>query len=420
MRFARPRSQDCRWPAVRETSPIGDVVMEHSTSGQVSSGLQADLLGDGMLVFATTLSVSVFAPALRPLCDALFHDAPRLAHTAMAAHVLGGAIGGPLFGYLADRSGARRAITSALCVADAIALVLILGAGSSLGGTESFIALRFFQGAFSVGALSILMARATSQVHRGAAFKGAALVVAIAAGMPLGAVLMAVGDAKLCLTVSLILQASVAALVLLTSGDSAQAPTRATPQALELTDKRAALLGLSWTAAERFGVGAFVVTFSIWAHRVLGRSDAEVAALMSWFVVPFAVSMFVVARFAAKFDPRVLGLMGLVGYAAAFAALPFSASMLKPVLLACGLASTCIYGPSLCLMSRALPSDRRASGMGWINGAGNLGMLAGTITAGLLAATSEPAHTAERVFLVVSAVLLLVALVSIFVSRKGK
>jgi len=176
------------------------------------------------------------------------------------------------------------------------------------------------------------------------------------------------------------------------SADSASSPPSrrsAHPGALASLLKNAAFLRLPalWIGVERFTVGCFVITLSLYAHRILGYSDAKVGALFSCFLIPFALATWPLARFGRAFERRELMIGGALVYGLCFLSLGSGQTLLLPLLLAiAGTASAAIYSPSLCLAVSLAPKSLCASAMGLTNAAGTLGMLLGTASAGILTA----------------------------------
>lgn len=335
------------------------------------------------LVFTNMLSGTLLIPAVRPLFAAVHPDHPDAVHAFFSVNMLGAAIGAPVVGWLADRTGRARPLLATLALVDAILLV----ACTVPLPLAAVLALRFVQGAANVGALSILMGagakmRAADAHRDGIGLSGVAVVVAIVVGAPLGALLVAIGPCA-----PFYVAAACAASV---AGASATLPAAAEParrgsmQAL-LTQTPILRVPTLFIGAERFVVGCFVVTFSLYAHDALGRSDAQVGALFSWFLVPFALLTWPFGVAVQRLDRGVLLTLGAAVYAACFLTLGEVGTAALPFVLAlAGSASAAIYAPSLCIVAERTPHTMRATAMALANAGGTLGMLLGTATAGLL------------------------------------
>jgi MFS family permease len=249
----------------------------------------------------------------------------------------------------------------------------------------AILTLRTLQGAAGVGALSIVMGSARAgSAHDGAMGRMAAAVVAgIALGAPLGTLLLAVSPAFVFLCAGAL--AAFVALGCLTIAGTAQPRAHAATSIKEAAS--VVKIPALFVGAERFAVGCFVTTFSLYAHQVLGQSDRQVGAGFSIFLLSFALSSWTVGLASGRISPAVLLGGGAAVFGAGFASLGFVAEgSIWPALALMGLASGCIYTPSLCLASQPLPETQRSTAMGLINGAGTLGMMLGTALAGILAA----------------------------------
>jgi MFS family permease len=209
----------------------------------------------------------------------------------------------------------------------------------------------------------------------------AAVVAGIALGAPLGTLLL-LGGPPLVFGAAAAL-AGLGALGCLTLEQAPQALSR--PRPASWPAARALQLPALFVGAERFAVGCFVTTFSLYAHQSLGQSDRQVGAGFSVFLLCFALSSWTVGLASRRISPRLLLAGGAALFGLGFASLGFvGESALWPALALVGLASGCIYTPSLCLASQGVAETQRSTAMGLINGAGTLGMMLGTALAGIL------------------------------------
>lgn len=341
-----------------------------------------------LLALGNVLAGMLLIPAARPLLAERFPGSEGALHAFFSVNMLGAALGAPLVSWLADQLGARRAMAVGLSMVDGVLLAACLLPLP----LWALLALRTVQGAAAVGVLSIVMgsARADSapSAHGGAMGRMAASVVAgIALGAPLGTLLLAGGP-------SLVLGAASALAGLVAMGClTLDAPPlrRGAARSVRVT-ARAVKWPALFVGAERFAVGCFVTTFSLYAHQTLGHGDRQVGAGFSVFLLGFALSSWAVGLAAARIAPAPLLSGGAVLFGLGFAALGFAAlgfvgeAALWPTLALMGLASGCIYTPALCLASQPVPEAQRSTAMGLLNGAGTLGMMLGTALAGILGA----------------------------------
>ena len=336
-----------------------------------------------LLALGNVLAGMLLIPAARPLLAARFPGSEGALHAFFSVNMLGAALGAPLISSLADRLGSRRAMAVGLSLLDGL---LLLGCLLPLP-LWAVLCLRTLQGVAGVGALSIVMGSARAGLpppaHGGAMGRMAAAVVAgIALGAPLGTLLLAWGPSLVFAFAGVL--AGLVALGCLALDES---PRRAGGPRPIRQAARAVKLPALFVGAERFAVGCFVTTFSLYAHQVLGQSDRQVGLGFSVFLLCFALSSWTVGLASGRVSPAALLGGGAALFGLGFCSLGFvGEGALWPTLALMGLASGCIYTPSLCLASQPVPETLRATTMGLINGAGTLGMMLGTALAGILSA----------------------------------
>jgi MFS family permease len=334
-----------------------------------------------LLALGNVLTGMLLIPAARPLLAARFPGSDSALHAFFSVNMFGAVLGAPLVSWLADRLGSRRAMAVGLSSLDG---VLLLACLLPLP-LWAVLALRTVQGAAGVGALSIVMGSARSaspSAHGGAMGRMAAAVVAgIALGAPLGTLLLSGGPGLVFAFAAAL--AGLGALGCLSLSQPANPVARGAVREVA----RALTLPALFVGAERFAVGCFVTTFSLYAHQALGQSDRQVGAGFSVFLLCFALSSWTVGLASGRLKPSLLLSLGAALFGLGFASLGFVGEHgLWPTLAVIGLASGCIYTPALCLASQAVPQARRSTAMGLLNGAGTLGMMLGTALAGLVSA----------------------------------
>ena len=331
--------------------------------------------------FLVMLSAMMVTPAVRPLFASIPGASEGAMHAFMSVNMLGAAIFAPIVALLADRRGAHWRFATWLAILDAV-LVAALAAPLPV---PALLFLRAIQGGVNVGLLSLVLAAA---IRGGAvAGPGTAVMVAIAAGPPLGSLLVGFGP-----RVVLLAAAGIDLMVFaLLAAARAETTQPAAPRKFTLFGVlRASPLLLVPSAlafAERFTVGAFVVSFAIYAHDVLGLSDRATGLRYSIFLVSFALSTYPVGKLGSRFSrPTVLASGGVL-YGIAFLWLAVAPGPWVPVaLLLAGVSSAMVYAPSLCYATTLAPAGARATSMALFQAAGCLGMMLGPAGAGMLSA----------------------------------
>ncbi|MDP2340555.1 MAG: hypothetical protein Q8O67_06340 [Deltaproteobacteria bacterium] len=358
-----------------------------------------------LLVFLTMLSSTLLIPAVRPFFAAVHPTQENGLFLFMSVNMLGAVVGGPLLAWAADASGKRSLVLILAAVVDG-ALLFLCSLGLPI---PLVLVLRALQGMANVGALSVLMGLTTA---RGLPVVGGATIAAIAAGAPLGTLLLG-GDPAWPLQVGAMLPLVVAGAV------------AALQPGIEGVRKRGSVThGLRlvffpgvFVFAERAAIGLFIVPFSLLCHH-RGLADDVTGRLFAAFLIPFAVVTAVATR--AGIGPAVSVVVGVVAYAAALFGIgrvegvPLSSL----VLLAGGTGAALVYAPALRTAARVASTEHRAAAMGALNAMGALGMLlgsgaAGFITRGLAAGGATREASLIGAFDVAAGVLILLGLVFI-------
>ncbi len=316
------------------------------------------------------LSSTLLIPTVRPFFAALHPGHTDGIFWFMSVNMLGAIVGAPVLAWLADTSGKRALVLICAAVVDG-ALLFLCSLPLSL---PVVLGLRAVQGAANVGVLSLLFGLTT---ERGVAFAGGATVVAIAAGAPVGILLLG-RDPALPLQVGAMLPLLVAVAV----GAAAPAPAPRARGQMRVALRAALPPGLL-VFAERFAIGLFIVPFSLLQH-ARGHEDAMVGRLYAAFLIPFAVATALAPRVDVKPVAAVLG--GAAIYAAALFGVGRieAVPVLSIVLLLGGCGAAFVYAPALAIAGRSAPEGHRGAAMGVVNALGALGMLLGSGGAGML------------------------------------
>lgn len=338
-----------------------------------------------LAVFLSVLSGTVLLPAVRPLLVTVAGTSEGTAHAFAALAVLGSIIGAPIAARLAERIFFAKPLVVALCLIDASLLCAISGGPPP----ALLLGLRFCQGAANLGALSLLLGSvalpARADRARTSGGLATAMIAAVAAGAPIGTALLAAGPRAVVLMAAAC--AALAGLLALPLPFVVRAAGAHGGRGRLFAEAPALRWPMLFVLVERFGVGCFVVTFALHAHRHLGLADAEVGVLYGWFLLPFALAVYPVSALTARLSPRRVAGIGLFVYAAGFAALAaVRAEDLYACLAILGLSSAVIYAPSFAAVAAGAPEARRASAMALLHAAGNFGMLLGTAVAGCVSA----------------------------------
>lgn len=325
-----------------------------------------------LLVFLIMLSSTLLIPAVRPFFSSVYPQHEDGLFLFMSVNMIGAIVGAPLLAFIADATGKRSRVLILAAVADG-ALLFLCSLGLPL---PLLLLLRALQGMANVGALSVLMGLTP---QRGLPLVGGATIAAIAAGAPLGTLLLG-RDAAWPLQVGAMLPLVVAAAVAALQPAAEAGRKRSGSMVSGL---RLVFLPGVFVFAERFAVGLFIVPFSLLCHD-RGLGDDVTGRLFAAFLIPFAVVTALVPRTALS--PVAAVVAGVVVYASSLLTIgriegvPLSSL----VLLAGGIGAALVYAPALRTAGLLAGAEHRGAAMGALNAMGALGMLLGSGGAGAI------------------------------------
>jgi MFS family permease len=340
--------------------------------------------------------VTLPVPVLRELVQERFGVSELATSLFMSINMIGAAVAAPLAGASADRFGRRPALIAAAFALDALCFLLL----TREVPFSAFLAVRFAEGCAHIVALSLLMglaAGARPAAGRGATLgvTGSGLLLGVALGAPLGGVLgRSDPERPLYVGAAVLLAASLLALAALreTPRRGASRPRLAEVAAL-LRANRLVAFPLLFSFADRFTVGFFTSTLSLFLRGVHEMPPPRIGALIATFMLPFALLSFPFALLSQR-TSRVLFLCGgSVVYGALVASLGFwSADGLWLLMPATGIAAAVMFVPSMLLTTETTPEEVRTTSLGAFNAAGSLGFIAGPLTGGAVSQAVAASH----------------------------
>jgi MFS family permease len=246
-----------------------------------------------------------------------------------------------------------------------------------------------------------------------------AIMVGVGVGSPLGGWLVERGPAAVYLVgCALLLVAALVAAAL--RGIPAHAGG---PRKRYAWNRRSLVtwIPLGYGFIDRFTIGIFVSTFTLYLTNVVQLSAPQRGVLIALFMLPFAALCYPAGRLADRigwFGPMVAG---NVLFGAAFASYGVLPSGWLPVaMIASGVFSALMFTPNLLLISDLVRRGHGEGLFGAFQVAGSLGFLTGPIVGGVLVAVTRSAlgQPAYREILgAVGALAIAFSLASFFVLR---
>ena len=358
---------------------------------------RARIIALGVLALLTLVPVTLPVPVLRELVLERFSVSELATSTFMSINMVGAILAAPIAGALSDRFGRRRPL---------VVGALIVDAGCFLGLTlplsfPVFMGIRFVEGCAHIFALSLVLAHANALAPEGQRGRvmgvvGAGLLLGVALGAPVGGIIGRQGP-------MVVLQAGIA--VLLVAAVFA-AVAMAGPQGVAARDKpglreivammRAhplVLVPLVFAFIDRFTVGFFTTTFSLYLKRIHEVPSAQVGLLIAAFMLPFAVLSYPFGRLSERISAVKLLGGGSLGYGIATATLGWwSIDWLLVLMLCLGIMAAVMFVPSMLLTVEAADARARATALGAFNAAGSLGFIVGPLVGGTVSQWVAASH----------------------------
>lgn len=372
-----------------------------------------------LATFLTLVPITLLVPGLTELVVDQHGGTRFQAHLFVSLNQLTGIFAVPVALALHRRWPETRWWLIGLLLLDAVAF-LGMRQASSLGVLYAWRAL---DGIAHLPAVTFLMISANriGGARRGASLGvvASALMVGVGVGAPLGGVLI---DRD-----PLSVYGVGAALLLLAALASAMVPGHATPardpQARYAWDRRslASWMPLAYGFADRFLIGVFVSSFTLFLSEVHGVDAAARGMLMSLFLLPFALLCWPAGRYADRvgwYGPLIFANITFGLVYASYGVLEFS--WLPVAMVVSGALSAMMFAPSLALVGDLAQRGAGEGLFGSFQLAGSFGFLLGPLVGGTLVEVLRDPNGTPRwgaIFAVVGVTLSVLGLVSARILR---
>jgi MFS family permease len=354
--------------------------MPLSTSRVAALGLLAVLI-----LVPVTLPVAI----LRELVHSRFGVSETLTSLFMSINMLGAVLSAPLVGALADRHGRRREIIAASLLLDG-ALLYALSLPVSF---PVFMLIRFAEGCAHIAALSMLLGIAANERSgegRGwvMGLVGGGITLGVALGAGAGAALASQGVlVPLRAGAGVVVIAALVAWGVVRESEGGESRPELGEITAAIREVPVLLVPLAFSFIDRFTVGFYTTTFSLYVSRIFGLEPSRRGLLIVAFMLPFALLSFPFGRLSERSSRVVMLGAGSVAYAIGTALLPWvPLDWLTVAMIGVGVCAAVMFVPSLLLTQELAPASVRTTAMGAFNAAGSLGFIIGPIAGGL---TSE-------------------------------
>jgi MFS family permease len=346
---------------------------------------------NGRLAVLAALALGIMAPVtlpvpvLRELVQERFAVSEFLTSLFMSVNMVGGLLAAPLAGAFTDRFGRRRALLVGALCADALCFVGLTQA-TSFG---AFLAIRFVEGCAHITALSVLLSLASHVLppeHRGRAMGlvGGSMMAGIAFGAPIGGFLGRDGPLlPIEVGAGLLIVAAIVAAAAVRDGEIHDERPGLRDILATLRAHPAILAPLAFAFTDRFTVGFFTTTFSLYLGGIYALQPVEIGIVISCFMIPFALFSYPFGRLSEHRSRIALLCWGSVLYGIGTAAVGFTAPpALFGLMLVVGMAAAVMFVPSMLITMQVVPDSIRATALGAFNAAGSLGFILGPAAGG--------------------------------------
>ncbi len=370
-------------------------------------------------MFLALVPVTLLVPGLDELVSGRFGGSEAAAHGFMTVNMLAGMIAVPLFMRRLRRLGDLRGWLVGFFLIDAVSFAG-MGRVDTLGALYAFRAL---DGAVHLPAVTLLMVAAnrTAGERRGASLGAlaSALMLGITVGSPLGGWLVERGGTAVFDAGAAIFLVAAMLAAFGPSTDPATDVQRGSRYRWQWR-RPESWIPLGYAFMDRFSIGIFVSTFTIFLAREHQVGPAGRGWLVALFMIPFAALCYPVGRLAERVGWFPLLVAGNVAFGVIFGTYGFVPRDLLPVsMVLSGVSSAFIFAPSLLLVSELVRRGHGEGMFGIFQVAGSFGFLAGPIAGGILVALTSadgrPAY--EAIFAVVGFAELLLAVASVALLR---
>ncbi|MEM9454083.1 MAG: MFS transporter [Myxococcota bacterium] len=348
---------------------------------------RARIIALGVLALLTLVPVTLPVPVLRELVLERFSVSELATSTFMSINMVGAILAAPIAGALSDRFGRRRPLVVGALIVDAVCFL-----GLTLPSSfPVFMGIRFVEGCAHIFALSLVLAHANALAPEGRRGRvmgvvGAGLLLGVALGAPVGGILGRQGPTVVLEAgIGILLIAAVFAAIAMAGPQGVAA--RDKPGLREIAAMMRAhplvLVPLVFAFIDRFTVGFFTTTFSLYLKRIHEVPPAQVGLLIAAFMLPFALLSYPFGRLSERISAVKLLGSGSLGYGIATATLGWwSIDWLLVLMLSLGIMAAVMFVPSMLLTVEAADARALATALGAFNAAGSLGFIVGPLVGG--------------------------------------
>ena len=353
------------------------------------------LAGYGVLAVSIMMPVTLPVPVLGGLVSERFEVSELLTSLFMSINMIGALVWAPIAGAAADRWQIERRLFIGALLIDSTCFFLM----ATPIPFSVFLAIRFVEGCAHISALSILLmlaSRALPGAQRGRAMGvvGGCMMLGVALGAPLGGFLGQT-NALIPLFVGggLTLGGAGLGAILVQGASRSEARPSFRDIVRTLAEDAALFVPLAFAFTDRFTVGFFTTTFSLYLRRIHDAPPAQIGITIALFMIPFALLSYPFGRLAERRSISLLLCVGSVLYGLGTVGVGFvEPPVLQGLMIGIGAAAAVMFVPSMVMTSQIATDEIRATAMGAFNAAGSLGFIMGPLVGGAISELVAARH----------------------------
>ncbi len=344
-----------------------------------------------VVVFVVLFTQLLVYPGVDRLVAALGGEPTIDAGTAfLAIQLLAFVLFSAVWGGLSDRAGRRIPFIVVGSLGGAIAyLALAFVLLTDTGDFRLALALRFLEGAFTIGAfsLAITMLMDLEGGHgRNMGAAGIAIGAGAALGAPVGGMLYTAGPLAPILVAAALLSA--VAVVVWTLPDRTPSRARSLKDALDSVRRTPGLaVPFAFGFADRFAAGFFGLIGTFYFRDSFGLDPSGIGLLLACFFLPFALLQYPFGALSDRIGRVVPIVAGSAGFGLAILSVGIAPTVWTAAvgMLAVGVLGALVAPATMALVTDLVEPTERGAAMGGFNIFGSLGFLGGIIVGGWLA-----------------------------------
>ncbi|WP_255151718.1 MFS transporter [Halorarius halobius] len=347
------------------------------------SGQRRERVALATVVFAVLFAQVLLYPGVPQLVASFGGTGALDAGAAfLAAEFAGFVLFAGVWGALSDAAGRRRAFIAAGALGGGLAYLAL--AALPTVPFAVVLAVRFVEGAFTIGAFSLAIATLMdlgggNGRNMGAA--GIAIGLGTGLGAPVGGQLYRLGPRVPLLVAAVLMVAVGLAATRLRERGGAGGDARTLAALLTVRERPALAVPYAFGFADRFTAGFFALVGVVFFQTRFGLDAAGTGLLLGAFFLPFALLQYPLGVLSDRIGRVGPVAAGSFAYGAVIVAVSFAPSaVVAAVLMALvgGLGALCAPA-TLALVNDLAADDGRGTATGGFNVAGSLGFLTGVL-----------------------------------------